>query len=166
MLQGHSQRESGREVGAVHRRQQQGAVKDLVASVGALDGKVRRTYICPQEHQGSCGKLRHFDGIQRNIKRVSHIRFPIWRCLRLKGVPNNGIPILEVAIRGENGNAFARPIVGKRIVHFAHGVRLAGNRRAGQLDDCRIERVVHHGRLDLVFPVVLPVSMAIVGAER
>src|ERR1700683_813064 len=119
MLQRNSKRESRREVGTIRRRQQQCAVEDSATCVGTLDGGLGGAHIFAQKHQSSGGKLRDFDRIQRNVQRVSNIGLPIGRLLWLKGVPNNGIPILEVAVSSENRNALARPVIGKRIVHFA-----------------------------------------------
>src|ERR1700691_2104550 len=116
MLQRHSERESRREVGTIRRRRQQRAVENMVASVGALNRRFCGAYIASQKRKCSCGKLRHFYRVKRHVKRISNVGFPVGCRLGLKGVPNNGVPILEIAISGENGNTLARPIVGKWIV--------------------------------------------------
>jgi hypothetical protein len=84
---------------------------DLFAGIGSQNCFSFVLFISTDKHQRPGGELRHLHRVQRDIEGVADVRLPIGRQLRLEGIPEDAVPILQRGIRGD-GNAFMPYSVG------------------------------------------------------
>src|SRR5262249_26826047 len=115
---------------------QSDAVLNLLSRIRPLRDLSRIAHVTAHKHQSSGGELRHLDRVVRDVEGIADYRLPLRRGLRLEGVPEDAVPVLQRRIYGQNRDALARVIVGKGMIDLAHSVRFAGEGRAGKL---------HHG---------------------
>ena len=113
-------RKTGREIGLLGMRQQS-AVEHLPSRIRPGDS-LTRPHVAAQKHQRASCHLRHAHRIERDVEGISYIWLPARLAFRFKRIGDDGIPILEGAICGDNRNSFARPFVGEWMVRFTHRV--------------------------------------------
>ena len=150
-------RETGSEVRAGRLRQPH-ALEHLLGRVGAGDRLASGRDVRPGEEQGSGRHLNHFHRVERDVEVVGDEALVLAVDLRLEGVEEDAVPVLECGVGREDRDHLAGVLVRVRVVDLAHGEWFACDRRAAELDD----RGVDHRRIPCAPDRrVLPVHVAV-----
>ena len=123
------ERKAGREVRLL-RAGEPPALERLLLRVAPRHGLTRWPNVAAQERQRARRHLRHPHRVERDVERIADVRLPARVALRLEGVDDDRVPVLERAVRRGDRNPLRRPFIGEWVVELAHRVRCPSHRGA------------------------------------